>query len=397
MTTQREETKPAPQEKAPKKIESMGLSLLVPAMLVLGFFAGWIGSGLISSEMFTWTFWADDQIKQASESFRNFGLVFVGFFTAIFGLGIAIWRNYNLHRSAEATQQQAEIAEKSHKSTVEAARKDHFVKRFKEANELFAKPETRVGAIYEFGELMKLADEHDHYWPCVQVLMVYLRQQLLWTEEKEQENNEWWESYWTWHTDLQTKGGADGPEPNYPFHPAHECQSILTILGERPTEFIQTESKPLNFRSLDLRGADLRNCDFKTTLFDLAHMERASLYNADLQKAGFWKADLRGANLSEARLEGTSLWGANLDGASLRDALAGKASFWQSSLIGADLSGTNFEKSDLREVRFSGTDLRNTNVKKANLEGAEYSGRTRFPDDFDPKNYGMRSDKDRPF
>lgn len=89
--------------------------------------------------------------------------------------------------------------------------------------------------------------------------------------------------------------------------------------------------------------------------------------------------ELKGADLSYADLSSTDLTEANLRGVDLSYAL----------LRGADLS-----QADLRGASLIGTDLRESTLTAANLTDADYDPEeTRFPNEFDPDQAGMRSDR----
>jgi uncharacterized protein YjbI with pentapeptide repeats len=87
---------------------------------------------------------------------------------------------------------------------------------------------------------------------------------------------------------------------------------------------------------------------------------------------------LEGADLSGTNLPYAALTGANLHLASLR-----RARLWGAELIGADLRGA-----DLRGANLGHANLEGAKLAGINLDGCRYNASTRWPDGFDPSEWG---------
>lgn len=159
------------------------------------------------------------------------------------------------------------------------------------------------------------------YWPIMEILTTYIREQTRWRADKKREDVE-----------------QDGLKP--------EIQAILGVLGNRSGSYGKEEKRALNLRGVDLRGAILEMFNLDGADFTLAHLEKAKLKGIKLSSAVLKGAYLNGADLEQAQLVGadlsaTNLSGANLTNAVFRDARLGAADFSGATLDNADLLGVN--------------------------------------------------------
>ncbi|MDP6771926.1 MAG: pentapeptide repeat-containing protein, partial [Anaerolineales bacterium] len=98
-------------------------------------------------------------------------------------------------------------------------------------------------------------------------------------------------------------------------------------------------------------------------------------------------AYLNGANMLSAKLEKTVLVRVNFTGANLCKA----------NMSGADLRNANLRNANLYEANLDGANLRGaslvgSNLGKISMQGATYDESTKWPVNFDPEDYGAKSD-----
>jgi uncharacterized protein YjbI with pentapeptide repeats len=132
------------------------------------------------------------------------------------------------------------------------------------------------------------------------------------------------------------------------------------------------------------RGRNLRGVDLSNTILVWGELSEADLTGANvngstLSAAQLRNADLSNANLSEADLDMADLQGANLKGANLR-----RANLRQADLSEADLRGA-----DLSDAVLVWDDPSIDSMLPGNLARAKYNGSTTWPDNFDPKQWGV--------
>jgi hypothetical protein len=146
-----------------------------------------------------------------------------------------------------------------------------------EANKLF---EIRLGGIYALERIAKESEED--YWPIMEVLTAYVRQNASLKSEKES---------------LEEIEGGSVEDVR---DPAPDIQAIMTAIRRRPRSRGHGEPE-----GLDLREANLSR----------VNLWKALLVGANLWKALLSEANLTGANLTRADLSGADLSGADLSGA----------------------------------------------------------------------------------
>jgi uncharacterized protein YjbI with pentapeptide repeats len=201
-----------------------------------------------------------------------------------------------------------------------------------------ARTETRLGGIYALERL--LADSEREYWPVMEVLTAYVRENAALT--------------------AADRGTASGP-----LRPSADIQAVLAVLGRRRPHPAAVERRLLDLRETDLRGANLSGSRLGGVTLQAANLDKVDATGAILSHSNLREAHLAGASLTGADLEGASLARVNLEGARLNGA----------NFKGADLSGANLRGADLWEANLKGcnlkdTDLRGADLSQCNLEEA---------------------------
>lgn len=238
---------------------------------------------------------------------------------------------------------------------VEIGQEGQITERFTRAIEQLGndKLEIRLGASYAL-ERIALDSEKD-YWPIIEVLTAYIRENSSWKEGQSADN--------------------ESILPNLLIHPYNEhnkenyllsitkispdIQAIMTVLGRRTRTFLKGEDLHLDLNAVDLRGANLKRANLEGFLLMGSHLEYADLTEANFRIAILYGSFLNNTNFSGANLEGCALVQVNLSGASLAHAQLKAANLAKSNLTGANLNRANME----------GAWLDNTCLKGANLTG----------------------------
>jgi hypothetical protein len=167
-----------------------------------------------------------------------------------------------------------------------------------EANKLF---EIRLGGIYALERIAKESEED--YWPIMEVLTAYVRQNASLKSEKES---------------LEEIEGGSVEDVR---DPAPDIQAIMTVIRRRPRSRGHGEPEGLDLREANLSGANLWKALLsRAVLFDV-DLSRVNLFRVDLTQALLVEANLWKALLSEADLSGANLTRADLSGADLSGAV----------------------------------------------------------------------------
>jgi len=146
----------------------------------------------------------------------------------------------------------------------------------------------RLGGIYGLERIA--SDSEQDYWPIIELLTAYLKQNALWDNKSSDENLN------------------EIPDPGL------DIQAVLTALGRRKYSFEAGEDKQLQLGGTNLRRANLNGGNFKGVNFTLAHLELARMTGTHLEDSDLRFADLRGATLDQAYLTRANLCGADLRG-----------------------------------------------------------------------------------
>jgi uncharacterized protein YjbI with pentapeptide repeats len=292
----------------------------------------------------------ENDLFQAENSARSTLALILAASGLLLGIGIG-WRRLEISREERTHERFARAVEQ-----LASDRSDGS-----------ARTEARLGGIYALERL--LADSDREYWPVMEVLTAYVRENAPLTD-----------------AERSTTSG--------PLHPAADIQAILAVLGRRKPHATTGERRLLDLRATDLRGANLSGSRLGGVTFHGANLDhvdatRAILSHSNLREvrlagASLTEADLEGASLSRVNLEGARLNGANLKGADLSGANLRGADLWEANLKGcnlkdADLRGADLSQSmleeailwraDLQDAVLTGAALKETHLERANLSG----------------------------
>ena len=242
----------------------------------------WAGFMLVISGIVSYVNWCWlNDGTSASETLRNIVLVNA----ALIGLPLALWRSH-VAASQTKTAQQSLLNERYQKGA-EMLGSENLALRF--------------GGIHA---LARLAREHprDYHVQIMNLFCAVLRTKP--------------EIVTKIVTERVVMGEEDPPELS------HDAQEIMTAIGERTPEQVETEETEYldhpyfpyfpDLSGLTLFCAKMRKANLSQT--DLSH---TNLLNANLCEANLSHALLSGADLSEANLMEASLVKANLHGAQL--------------------------------------------------------------------------------
>jgi hypothetical protein len=280
--------------------------LFIGGIALFVFFGGWILDWYI----------APHTSAQKKDLVQALGLITAGVAGAV-GI-IVTWRGQRL-------------TQKGLQDTLRTTREGQITDRFTRAIDQLGKVEDgqklfeiRVGGIYAL-ERIASESEENYYWPIMEILTAYVRQNAPWPPEVGQERTE--EA-----ADEQRamEGSGGKSETTEPSAPDPDIQVITTILRRRKRYFGHGEPERLNLRGTNLSEARLSRARLRGARLSGARLSGADLYGADLSGARLSGADLSGADLSEADLSG-----ADLSEAELSEADLSKARLYATFLLGA--------------------------------------------------------------
>jgi uncharacterized protein YjbI with pentapeptide repeats len=308
----------------------------------------------------------EKELFQAENGARGTLALILGAAGLLLGLGL-VWRRFETNREAQSQERLTQAVEQLASERVDGS----------------PRTETRLGGIYALERIA--AESAAEYWPVMEVLTAYLRENAL-------------------------RSLAATPEGSAQVRPGADVQAIIGVLGRRHADAPAGERRLLDLRGTDLRGANLSGARLEGVVFQGARLDaadatgaalsRANLREANLSTAALSGADLQGTALSRANLEGARLNGADLRGADLSGATLRGADLWQANLRGcnlkdADLRGADLSQADLQEAilwradlsdaSLTGAHLRETHLERAKLSGAGgltwEQGKDAFTDD----------------
>jgi hypothetical protein len=209
---------------------------------------------------------------------------------------------YFTWRGQRLTQESLEDTRKNTQENLRVTREGQITERFTRAIDQLGKVEdgkklfeVRIGGIYALQRIARESDED--YWPIMEILTAYVRQNAPWPPEAGQERTE------DATDERRAMEGSGGKlEATEPSAPTPDIQAIITFLRRRSRSIGKGEPEPLDLGKTNLSGANL----------DSANLSAANLTGANLSEAGLLGADLsgailRGANLSGAKLRGEAL------------------------------------------------------------------------------------------
>jgi hypothetical protein len=261
-----------------------------------------------------------DRAKSISElrtAFLQFVVAIAGGATIYF-----TWKNYT--RSLREADVNVTLAREGRTS-------DNFIKAVEQLGS--PSPAVRAGGVVGLGRLLRTATTGGDYWPIMDVLTTFVRDQ------------------------------APRTDSPHDWKPSQDVQAALNVVARRSATLIptRTEDAPIDLHDCDLKLAWMSGANFQWAFFgssrlveadlssarlDEARMNDADLTNADLSMASMRKADLSRCHLRNANLHSAKLHEANLSGADL-----GGADLTEAELYGADLSGAVLTANQLTAAR----------------------------------------------
>jgi uncharacterized protein YjbI with pentapeptide repeats len=226
--------------------------------------------------------------------------------------------------------------------TVEVSQEDQMTDRFTQAIKQLGSEEleTRLGGIYALERIA--GDSEKDYWPVMEVLTAYLRENARWQEVQSQ------------------------APPRFPT----DIQAILTVLRRHARAYEKGKGQGLDLGRTDIQGAVLVGAHLEEANLSEAHLEEALLVGAYLERADLSQAHLERAHLRGAHLEEADLTTAHLQGAHLRGAHLQKADLTAARLERADLTAAHLEGADLTAAHLEGANLKGAHLEKADLTAA---------------------------
>jgi hypothetical protein len=191
--------------------------------------------------------------------------------------------------------------------TLQVNREGQITERFTRAIDQLGKVEDgqklfeiRVGGIYALERIARESEED--YWPIMEILTAYVRQNAAWPPEAGQERTDD-------ATDEQRamEGFGGKSEAIEPSAPDPDIRAIMAVLRRRKGYFRHGEPEALDLHETNLSGAILERANLSVAFLLGADLSEASLYKAILQEAILRDAILSGAGLTEADLSGAEV------------------------------------------------------------------------------------------
>jgi Pentapeptide repeats (8 copies) len=159
--------------------------------------------------------------------------------------------------------------------TLQVNREGQITERFTRAIDQLGKVEDgqklfeiRVGGIYGLERIARESEED--YWPIMEILTAYVRQNAPLLPEEGQEGME--DATEEQRVMEGTGGQSEATEPSAPDP---DIQAIMTVLGRRKRYYRHEESEPLDLRETNLSGAGLVDANLSG-----ANLSGAILYRA---------------------------------------------------------------------------------------------------------------------
>jgi hypothetical protein len=211
-------------------------------------------------------------------------------------------------RGQRLTQESLEDTRKNTQENLRLTREGQITERFTQAIDQLGKVEDgqklfeiRIGGIYALERIAKESEED--YWPIMEILTAYVRQNAPLPPEAGQERMEDATDYQRAMEFIEGKSvTTEAPDP--------DIQAIMTVLRRRTRFYRHGEPERLNLIETNLSGANLSAANLSGAILLNANLSRAILYGANLSGAVLTRADLSGADLSGADLSGADLSGA---------------------------------------------------------------------------------------
>lgn len=315
---------------------------------------------------FSWEFWGYGSGTTRSEIFRNLGLALIAFVGLLFG----VWRAWTAHRQAEASVNQAKVAQEG-----------HITDRFTKAVEQLGSENVtvRIGGVYALKRIAQDSIVRDHI-SVMDVLTNFIRYSPYAKVQREALQDA--EAYDEFQEASRNNRAipANTPPPKYPRF--IDCPDIIAAI-----ETIQSRSpkqrnieknrnyvpslKNADFSFLILNDVDLSKLDLNGAYLKYANVLGVNLSHVDLSHGEYQGIDLSDAVLSEIDMSESDLRSSNLSGAKLDNAHLNQTNFSNANLAGANFIGADLSNSILLNANFVGANLENANLSGADLSGAD--------------------------
>jgi hypothetical protein len=269
---------------------------------------------------------------QKKDLVQSLGLLTAGV-AGVVGIFLT-WRGQRITQDGQhITQESLQDTRVNSEEYLRLAREGQITERFTRAidqlgatnnmgNKLF---EIRLGGIYALERIAR--ESAEDYWPIMEILTAYVRQNGHWPPEEIQQAEE--------DAAAEKKAEEDSSGESKPAEaqtPDLDIQAIITVLRRRTNFWGQGEPEGLWLQETNLSGVDLGE----------AHLSGAALWDAKLSETFLVEADLSGANLTGADLTGAALPEADFTGVNLFDA----------DLTGANLGrAKNLTRAQLEETK----------------------------------------------
>ncbi len=283
-------------------------------------------------------------IVQNSSVIRDLGSILLG----IFGIGFLAWRSRSADRQAEASQMQADVAQKQ----VSLARRDSLVDRYQKGSDMLGNEtmSTRLGGMYS---LKRLAEDHPKQFhiQVMELLCAFVRNP----------------------PPLKTN-----PERVL----REDIQTALDIIIHRSDESIEIEnaSCPMLNKSEKRFRLDLHGANLGWAVISQAKLQGALLDNVNLAYSAGNGADFSGASMvgskvnSKSHFIGAIFDKAIMNSADMSQAIFQNTSFVNTQLLGVDMSDSLFEQANMSKSIIGTANLTKARLDRADLSGAKFGG-----------------------
>lgn len=232
--------------------------------------------------------------------------------------------------------------------------------------------EIRIGGIYALKRILDSSDED--YWPIMQTLTAYVRNNSSVKNIKDDENQKELSDDIKAILDVIRRRKYYIIEKSSNLRAFKVLYDLLKFFRKGGTEVHHTDflefahnrnqDKFLRNReqgNLDLEKCYLRKANLTSGYFKSAYFNEANLCEASLLFTNFTKARLFNANLQNSLLILTNFTEANLKSADLKGA----------DLTGAKLINANLIGANLKEAVFDDANLEGANLREADLMGVK--------------------------
>ena len=292
------------------------------------------------------TFWGWLLVRH--EVLRDMAAITLG----LIGLGLQIWRSWNLDRQTKASQKHVDTVQKQLKSTeaqVSLAQRDSLNNRFQKACEMIGSEDMfiRMGGISAFRWLAEVHPKQYHF-QVGELLCVFVRSRPKFDRDGAQ---------------LHENVDDDVQEALNRIRWLRDEDELGEVV------YFKTDLHGAYLKGARLDQANLCGADLNEALLNGATLSRTVLRNATLQGADLSRATLNRADLSRSRLDYAQMERVEMIGAKLVGASAQRVRCQHTKLLNVDVSGCDLRGADLSYAVISGN-LSGCRLESAILEGA---------------------------